>query len=367
MTRRMLGGLLAGAAPALWAGAAGAEMRLNFQPQATALGHTIYDLHTIVLLICVVIFIGVFGAMLYSIVYHRKSVGHKAAHFHENTTVELVWTIVPFLILIGMAYPATKTLLDQRDTSSPDLSIKVTGYQWKWQYDYLQEGVSFYSTLATPQAQIHNAEPKGEHYLLEVDNPLVVPVGKRVRVLITAGDVLHAWYVPALAVKQDAIPGFVRDAWFNVQTPGTYRGQCAELCGKEHGFMPVVVQAVSEDEYRQWLAEQKAKQGGTAAAAAPAAAAAAPAPQVSAAPAQAAADGKGVYEQTCQACHATGLLNAPKLGDKAAWGARLAQGAATLHDHAIHGIRTMPPKGGNMALSDAQVSAAVDYMVSAAK
>jgi cytochrome c oxidase subunit 2 len=252
-------------------------MRLNFQPQATALGHTIYDLHTIVLLICVVIFVGVFGAMLYSIVYHRKSVGHKAAHFHENTTVELVWTIVPFLILIGMAYPATKTLLDQRDTSSPDTSIKVTGYQWKWQYDYLQEGVSFYSTLSTPQEQIHNAAPKGENYLLEVDNPLVVPVGKRVRVLITAGDVLHAWYVPALAVKQDAIPGFVRDAWFNVQTPGTYRGQCAELCGKEHGFMPAVVRAVSEDEYQQWLAEQKAKQGGSAAGAATQAAAAEPA------------------------------------------------------------------------------------------
>jgi cytochrome c oxidase subunit 2 len=205
----MLGGLLAGAVPALWAGAAGAEMRLNFQPQATALGHAIYNLHTIVLLICVVIFVGVFGAMFYSIVYHRKSVGHKAAHFHENTTVELVWTgAVP--ILIGMAFRHRPCR--PRDTSAPDIS---SGHRLpvKWQYDYLQEGFS-HSTATRRRRSTTRAE--GRALLLEVDNELVVPVGKRVRVLITAGDVLHAWYVPALAVKQDAIPGFVRDAWFNV-------------------------------------------------------------------------------------------------------------------------------------------------------
>jgi cytochrome c oxidase subunit 2 len=268
MTRRILNRLIqaatlllwTGAALSFWAGAASAEMRLNFQEQKTAIGHAVYNLHTTVLLICVVIFIVVFGAMFYAIWKHRKSVGHKAAHFHENTTVEVVWTIIPFLILVGMAYPATRTLLAQRDSSAPDMTIKVTGYQWKWHYDYLQEGVSFYSTLSTPRAQIQNQEPKGEHYLLEVDNPLVVPVGKKVRVLTTAGDVLHAWFVPQLAVKQDAIPGFVRATWFKVEEPGTYRGQCAELCGKEHGFMPVVVRAVPEEEYRQWLAEQKAKQ-----------------------------------------------------------------------------------------------------------
>jgi cytochrome c oxidase subunit 2 len=239
----------------------------------------------------------------------------------------------------------------------------VTGYQWKWQYDYLQEGVSFFSTLATPRAQIHNAEPKGENYLLEVDNPLVVPVGKKVRVLVTAGDVLHAWYVPALAVKQDAIPGFVRDTWFKVETPGTYRGQCAELCGKEHGFMPIVVRAVTDDEYRQWVAQQQGKQGGGAAETA-----SAPAPEPAAAAAAggqvAAADGKAVYEQTCQMCHAQGLMAAPKLGDQPGWQSRLAQGEATLVSHAINGIRTMPPKGGNMTLSDAQVQAAVGYMIS---
>jgi cytochrome c oxidase subunit 2 len=368
MTRRTLNGLWSAVALMLWAGAACAEMRLNLQPQATALGHAIYDLHTIILLICVVIFVGVFGAMFYAIVYHRKSVGHKAAHFHENTTVELVWTVVPILILVGMAYPATKTLLAERDTSGPDLTIKATGYQWKWHYDYMQEGISFYSTLSTPRAQIENLEPKGENYLLEVDNPVVVPVGKKVRVLTTAGDVLHSWYVPALAVKQDAIPGYIRDTWFKVENPGTYRGQCAELCGKEHGFMPIVVRAVTEDEYQQWVKEQKAKQGGGATAgpggAAPAgqeANAAAPAAQASA------ADGKGVYDQTCQMCHATGLAGAPKFGDKGAWAPRIAQGEATLWNHAINGIRMMPAKGGNVALSDAQVKAAVDYMVGKAK
>jgi len=361
----MRNGLWPAVAVSLWAGAASAEMRLNLQDQHTALGHAIYDLHTIVLLICVVIFIGVFGAMLYSIVYHRKSVGHKAAHFHENTTVELIWTVVPFLILVGMAYPATKTLLAQRDTSAPDMTVKVTGYQWKWQYDYLQEGVSFFSTLVTPQAQIHNTEPKGENYLLEVDNPLVVPVGKKVRILVTAGDVLHAWYVPALAVKQDAIPGFIRDTWFKVETPGTYRGQCAELCGKEHGFMPIVVRAVTDDEYQQWLAEHQGKQGGGVAAAEPARAVSPEPAAGAAAGAQvAAADGKAVYGQTCQMCHATGLAGAPKPGDKAAWEPRLAQGEATLVSHAINGIRTMPPRGGNLTLSDAQVKAAVDYMIS---
>jgi cytochrome c oxidase subunit II len=347
-------------------------MRLGFQDQKTALGHTIYDLHNVVVLICLVIFIVVFGAMFWAIWKHRKSVGHQAAHFHENTTVEVVWTVIPFIILLGMAYPATKTLLAQRDTSAPDLTVKVTGYQWKWQYDYLQEGISFYSTLATPRAQIENKAEKGEHYLLEVDREMVVPVGKKVRILTTAGDVLHAWYVPALAVKQDAIPGFVRDIWFRAEEPGVYRGQCAELCGKEHAYMPIVVRAVTDEEYSAWVAEQKGKQGGAAAAAAAEAAApgAAAATQaaVAAVPANAGpADGKATYEQVCQMCHAAGIAGAPKVGDKGAWTARITQGQQTLYDHALHGIRMMPPKGGNPALSDAQVKAAVDFMLSASK
>jgi cytochrome c oxidase subunit 2 len=365
--RKRIARALLSALPLLGAGVAAAEMRLGFQDQKTALGHTVYDLHNIIVLICVVIFIVVFGAMFWAIWKHRKSVGHQAAHFHENTTVEVVWTVIPFIILLGMAYPATKTLLAERDTSAPDLTIKVTGYQWKWQYDYLQEGISFYSTLATPRAQIENKAQKGEHYLLEVDREMVVPVGKKVRILTTAGDVLHAWYVPALAVKQDAIPGFVRDIWFRAEEPGVYRGQCAELCGKEHGYMPIVVRVVTPEEYGAWVTEQKGKQGGGTAAtnAAPAATAAAVAAQP-AAPAGA-ADGKTTYEQVCQMCHAAGIAGAPKVGDKGAWTARIAQGQQTLYDHAIKGIRMMPPKGGNPALSDGQVKAAVDHMIHASK
>jgi cytochrome c oxidase subunit 2 len=339
---------LAGALLSLWAGLASGEWRLGLQDQKTAVGHAIYDLHNAVVLICLVIFVAVFGAMFYAIWRHRKSVGHQAALFHENTTVEMIWTVIPFLILLGMAWPATKTLLDQRDDSAPDLTIKATGYQWKWHYDYLQEGVSFYSNLATPRAQIDNREPKGEHYLLEVDRELVVPVRKKVRILTTAADVLHAWYVPALAVKQDAIPGFVRDAWFRAEEPGVYRGQCAELCGKEHAFMPIVVRAVTQREFDQWVAEQKSMQ---AAVVGDAAAAAEP------------ADGKGTYEQICQACHAAGLAGAPRTGDKAAWAPRIARGEATLMQNALKGIRMMPPKGGNPGLSDQQVRAAVAYMV----
>jgi cytochrome c oxidase subunit 2 len=253
-----------------------------------------------------------------------------------------------------MAFPATKALLAQRDTSAPDMTVKATGYQWKWQYQYLDEGISFYSTLTTPRDQIEGSAPKGEHYLLEVDNHMVVPVGKKVRVLTTAGDVIHAFYVPALAIKQDAIPGFVRDTWFKAEEPGIYRGQCAELCGKEHGFMPIVVEAVTEDKYKEWVAKQKAAQSA--------------APTAGGAQAAAgAADGKGTYDSVCVACHGAGLVGAPKPGDKAQWTPRMAQGQDTLYQHAIHGIRAMPAKGGNPALSDAQVKAAVDYMVGQSK
>jgi len=246
---------LTGAAP----GVALAAREWNLQTPVTPIARQMYDLHTFIFWICVVIFVAVFGVMFYSIFKHRKSVGHKAHLFHENTTVEIVWTVIPFLILLFMAFPATKTILAMKDTSAPDITIKVTGYQWKWNYDYLQEGFGFYSSLATPLAQIENRAPKGEHYLLEVDNPLVVPVDTKVRVLITASDVLHAWWVPAFGVKQDAIPGFVRDSWFRAEKVGVYRGQCAELCGKEHGFMPIVVEVKSKDDYAKWAGEQKRK------------------------------------------------------------------------------------------------------------
>ena len=213
-------------------GAALAVPPWNFQPPVTPVAAEIVTLHSLIFWICVVIFVGVFGTMFYALFKHRKSAGHQAVQFHENTTVEVIWTIIPFLILLFMAYPATKTILAMHDTSAPDMTIKVTGYQWKWGYDYVQEGFGYYSTLATPRAQIEGREPKGEHYLLEVDNPLVVPVDAKVRVLVTANDVIHAWWVPAFGLKQDAIPGFVRDTWFRADKVGIYRGQCAELCGK---------------------------------------------------------------------------------------------------------------------------------------
>ena len=240
-------------------GVALAAREWNLQTPVTEIARQQYELHTFIFWICVVIFVGVFGVMFYSLFKHRKSVGHQAEQFHENTVVEIVWTVVPFLILFFMAYPATKTILAMKDTTASELTIKVTGYQWKWNYDYLQDGFGYYSNLTTPLAQIENREPKGEHYLLEVDNPMVVPVDTKVRVLITAGDVLHAWWVPAFGVKQDAIPGFVRDSWFKAEKTGIFRGQCAELCGKEHGFMPVVVEVKSKEDYAKWAAEQKAK------------------------------------------------------------------------------------------------------------
>ncbi len=232
-----------------------AQSRYNFQEPVTSVAEQIYGLHTLMLIICLVIFIAVFGVMFWSIFKHRKSRGATAANFHENTTVEVLWTIVPVFILVGMAWPATKTIIDMKDTSEPDITIKVTGYQWKWGYDYLDgdgKGISFVSNLATPRAQIVGDEGKGEHYLLEVDNPLVVPVGQKVRLLITANDVIHSWWVPAFGVKQDAIPGFIRDTWFRADQVGIYRGVCAELCGRDHAFMPIEVHVVSTDDYLAW-------------------------------------------------------------------------------------------------------------------
>jgi cytochrome c oxidase subunit 2 len=254
---RLLSTIVLGAAAL--PGRAFAAWEWNFQPAVTRTAAQIITLHEIIFWICVVIFVGVFGVMFYSLFKHRKSVGHQAVQFHENTMVEIVWTVVPFLILLFMAYPATKTILAMQDTSAPDMTIKVTGYQWKWNYDYVQEGFGFYSNLATPLDEIENRAPKNPNYLLEVDNPLVVPVDTKVRVLVTAGDVIHAWWVPAFGVKQDAIPGFVRDTWFKADKVGTYRGQCAELCGKEHAFMPVVVDVRSKDDYAKWVDEQKKK------------------------------------------------------------------------------------------------------------
>ncbi len=235
---------------------------INFQPPVTKIAEELYHLHMMMLLLCTVIFIGVFGVMFYSIIVHRKSKGFKASHFHESTTVEIIWTIVPFIIVVLMALPATKTVVAMKDTSNADLTVKVTGYQWKWGYDYVKgpgEGVNFFSTLTTPRDQIDGKAPITDTYLQEVDNPLVVPVNKKIRIITTANDVVHSWYVPAFGVKQDAIPGFVRDTWFKAEKTGTFRGFCTELCGKEHAFMPVVVTVLSDDDYAKWVDDQKKK------------------------------------------------------------------------------------------------------------
>jgi cytochrome c oxidase subunit 2 len=322
---------------------------LWFQDPVTEVAHRQIDLHNYILLVCVVIFVGVFGVMFYSIFKHRKSVGHQAAQFHEHTLVEVIWTVIPFLILLFMAYPATKAILLYKDTSAPELTVKVTGYQWKWGYDYLQDGFGFYSNLATPFAQIDNREPKGQNYLLEVDNPLVVPVDTKVRVLITADDVLHAWWVPAFGVKQDAIPGFVRDSWFRAGKVGIYRGQCAELCGKEHGFMPVVVEVKSKQDYAAWVAAQKQK-----------ATAAVDDPNKAWTMADLMARGAQVYSANCAACHqATGQgvppAFPPLAGSKVVQGAKEAQILLVLNGK--QGTAMAPFK----QLSDTDIAAVVTY------
>ncbi len=266
---KKLRGLL-GACAMFWIGAVSAQVKdmpggprvnqLNLPEGVNQIARDVAWLHWFMLIVCMVIFVAVFGVMFYSIWAHRKSKGHKPATFHEHMGVEVAWTVIPFLIVIAMALPATRTVVAMKDTSGADLTVKVTGYQWKWGYEYIDgpaTGVKILSNLSTPRAQIEGREPKSPTYLMEVDNPLVVPVGKKIRVAITAADVIHSWMVPELAVKQDAIPGFVRNTWFRADKVGVYRGQCTELCGKDHAFMPIVVNVVSEADYAKWADEQK--------------------------------------------------------------------------------------------------------------
>ena len=235
--------------------------QLDLHPPVTRIAADVQWLHNFMLVICAVIFVGVFAVMFYSIIKHRKSVGHKAANFHESVAVEIAWTIVPFIIVCVMGLAATKTVVAMKDTSNADITVKVTGYQWKWGYDYLKgegEGIGFLSTLDMAQRQMSDAgKPVGDDYLLKVDNPLVVPVNRKIRVITTANDVIHSWMVPAFAVKQDAIPGFVRDTWFRAEKVGDYYGQCVELCGKEHAYMPIHVKVVSAEDYAKWVDGKK--------------------------------------------------------------------------------------------------------------
>ncbi len=258
MKRRNLGWLLLGS---LLSYSAWADMPLNLTQGATQVSRDVYDLHMLALYICTAIGIIVFGIMFWSMIFHRKSKGATAASFHENTKIEILWTAIPIVILIAMAVPATSTLIEMEDNSDADVTIQITGSQWKWHYKYFDQGVEFYSVLSTPREQYENHQNssaiKNKHYLLEVDKPLVIPANKKVRFLMTSDDVIHSWWVPAFAVKQDANPGFINEAWTRVEKPGIYRGQCAELCGKDHGFMPIVVEVKSEEDYQDWLVKQQ--------------------------------------------------------------------------------------------------------------
>ena len=238
-----------------------ATNQLDLHPPITKIASEVQSLHYFMLIVCTVIFLAVFGVMFYSIIKHRKSVGHKAANFHESVTVEIAWTIVPFVIVVVMGMLATKTVVAMKDTSNAELTIKTTGYQWKWGYDYLRgegEGIGFLSTLDVAHRTMSDSgKPSGNNYLLKVDNPLVVPVNKKIRIILNANDVIHSWMVPAFAVKQDAIPGFVRDTWFRAEKTGDFYGQCVELCGKEHAYMPIHVKVVTAEEYTQWVDGKK--------------------------------------------------------------------------------------------------------------
>jgi cytochrome c oxidase subunit 2 len=324
--------------------------QLNFPVAATKIMAEIHWLHWMMLVICTVIFIGVFGVMFYSIFKHRKSKGAKSASFHESTTVEIIWTVIPLLIVIGMALPATKTVVAMKDTTNADITIKTTGYQWKWGYDYLKgegEGISFLSTLSTSRESINNLAPKSNTYLMEVDNEMVVPVNKKIRMITTANDVIHAWSVQAFGVKQDAIPGFVRDTWFKAEKIGTYRGQCSELCGAQHAFMPIVVRVVSDEDYTKWVAEKKKEM-----------AALADDPSKIYTLAEQMDRGAKVYAANCAACHQAngkGAGSFPALdGSKVVLGPK--EGNFQIM---LNGKGAMPKWGG--VISDGDIAAVITY------
>jgi len=323
---------------------------LNMPRGVTGVSNDIYDLHMLVVWICVWISVVVYGVMFYSMFAHRKSKGAKAANFHESTTVELLWTIVPVFILIWVAFPSTKSLIELYDTSEADLDIKITGYQWKWQYEYLGEGVEFMSELTTSEPAIYNLEPKTEFYLSEVNEPLVLPIGKKVRFLLTAKDVIHSWWVPDLGVKRDAVPGFINETWANIDVPGIYRGFCAELCGKGHAFMPIVVHAVTEEEYKVWLAGKKE-----------AAAAERELAKKTFTLEQLMAKGEAAYNRSCASCHMVNGEGIPGAfpGLK---GSAIALGPVDKHlDVVVNGVSGTAMQAFGGQLSEVDLAAIITY------
>lgn len=364
---------IAGVAGLLLAAPAQAAWELNLPRGVTEITREVYDLHMLIFWVCVVIGVGVFGVMVYSIYAHRKSRGVQASQFHESTTVEIVWTIVPFLILIGMAIPAAGTLIKIADTRDSDLTVKVTGYQWLWEYDYLDHEVGFYSRLDELSNQARQlgsgADPYSvENYLLEVDNRMVVPVGQKVRILLTSNDVIHAWWVPELTGKRDAIPGYINEMWFRADETGVYRGQCAELCGRGHGFMPIVVEVVEQDEFDAWVreqggtvpqdAEQVADAGGAADAETATDAAPEEAPDL--AREDLMSQGEQVYKTQCAACHQADGSGMDAAGFPALAGGTVTTGDIGEHiDQVLNGKNAMPPYRNT--LSDTEIAAVITY------
>jgi cytochrome c oxidase subunit 2 len=341
---------------ALWVSQAAwaADSLYNLREGVTEVSRDIYDLHMYAVWVCVGIGIVVFGAMFYSIFAHRKAKHPEPAKFHHSTVVEIIWTTIPFLILIALAVPATKTLIEIEDNDNAELNILVTGYQWKWSYKYLDgpvAGIEFFSNLATPREQIEGKAPKGENYLLEVDQPLVIPAGKKVRFLVTAKDVIHSWFVPDFGVKQDAVPGFINEAWAKPEKVGVYRGQCTELCGKDHGFMPVVVDVKSDADFAAWAEAKKAEVAAAEKAAAEAAARSWSMDDLM-------AKGKEIYAGKCAACHGPeGKGNGPF---PALDGSKVATGPVADHLHiVIAGKNAMPAWGAQ--LTDAELAAVITY------
>jgi cytochrome c oxidase subunit 2 len=330
--------------------AASAETTLNLTQGVSPISHSVYELHMTVFWICVAIGIVVFGAMFYSMIYHRKSKGAKAAEFHTHPVLEVAWTIIPVIILVLMAIPATKVLLGMNNEDKSAITIKVTGYQWKWHYEYLEDGVSFFSNLSTPQDQMHNLAPKGPMYLREVDHPVVVPIHTKIRFLVTSNDVNHAWWVPDFAVKRDAIGGFINEAWTIIDKPGTYYGQCAELCGVNHAFMPIVVIATTEQGYKDWVAQQK---GGASQAEADT--------NKTWALKELMAKGEAVYARICAACHQPGGVGMPPTFP-ALKGSKIATGPIVDHINIVfNGKSGTAMQAFKGQLSDVEIASVITY------
>jgi cytochrome c oxidase subunit II len=387
-TTRLMGRVAAGAGLGLAVQAsAWADWAVNMPRGVTSISREVYNLHMLILIIVCVIAVVVFGAMIWSIIYHRKSRGVEAAQFSHSTKVEVVWTIIPVIILVGMAVPAAATLVRMEDTSKSDLTIKITGYQWKWHYEYLEEGVRFFSNLAPESNRARQVrsgiDVRGvDNYLLDVDRPMVVPVGAKVRLLLTSNDVIHSWWMPDFGGKKDAIPGFINEFWFQAEIPGTYRGQCAELCGRDHAFMPIVVEVLPVDEFTTWLAAQlpdaepRPEASRVAAAGAdtrlspdPGAVPELPAPDAPAMEEPAAtiawdfdtamAEGRNVHARYCAACHMADGRGLPAAGFPA-----LAGTATTIEEHieiAVHGRRGTAMAAFGPQLSDEELAAVITY------